>query len=142
MRRLHWLCAIFLLLGCVKVLPVRDIPDIALGQASFYPTIEAHTDAPIVGGNRIDILLNGDGTFPIMLREIRSAKSTITFSQYLVEDGSITHELAEAFAERCRKGVMVFILLTSTGPARAPADLIKLIKHAGCPLEHIRRVKA
>ena len=49
MRRLHWLCAIFLLLGCVKVLSVRDIPDIALGQASFYPTIEAHTDAPIVG---------------------------------------------------------------------------------------------
>ena len=142
MRRLHWLCAIFLLLGCVKVLPVRDIPDIALGQASFYPTIEAHTDAPIVGGNRIDILLNGDGTFPIMLREIRSAKSTITFSQYLVEDGSITHELAEAFAERCRKGVIVDILLDSHGSAKAPADIIKTMKDAGCRVEHFRRVKA
>ena len=142
MRRLHWLCAIFLLLGCVKVLSVRDIPDIALGQASFYPTIEAHTDAPIVGGNRIDILLNGDGTFPVMLREIRSAKSTITFSQYLVEDGSITHELAEAFAERCRKGVIVDILLDSHGSAKAPADIIKTMKDAGCRVEHFRRVKA
>jgi len=80
MRRGNWLLATFFLWGCAKVLSVQEIPQIALGEATFFPTIEAHTDAPIVGGNRVEVLLNGDETFPAMLRDVKSAKSTITFA--------------------------------------------------------------
>jgi hypothetical protein len=38
---------------------VQQIPEISLGESTFFPTIEAHTDAPIMAGNRIDVLLNG-----------------------------------------------------------------------------------
>ena len=107
MRRLSWLPAILLLWSCGKVLGVRQIPEIAVGEATFFRTIEAHTDAPVTGGNRIDVLLNGDETFPVMLYEIRKAKSTITFAQYLYQDGSIAREFAHAFAERCRAAGMV-----------------------------------
>jgi phosphatidylserine/phosphatidylglycerophosphate/cardiolipin synthase-like enzyme len=89
MKRSAWLIAIILTLGCANVLAVREIPEIVVGEPSFFRTIEAHTDAPIVAGNRIEVLLNGDETFPAMLRDIRAAKSTITFAQYLYEDGSI-----------------------------------------------------
>ena len=109
MKRSAWLFAILLTIGCAKVLAVREIPGIVVGEPSFFRTIEAHTDAPIVGGNRIEVLLNGDETFPRMLRDINSAKSTITFAQYLYEDGSIAHELAQAFAERCRAGADVIL---------------------------------
>jgi len=113
MRRGNWLLIIFVFWGCAKVLSVQEIPDITLGEATFFPTIEAHTDAPIVGGNRVEVLLNDDETFPAMLRDIRSARSTITFAQYLFEDGSIARQLAQAFAERCRSGVKADILLDS-----------------------------
>jgi len=103
MKRLKWLVLIFAL-SCAKVLTVYQIPEILVGEPSFFPTIEAYTDAPIVGGNRIELLFNGDETFPRMLRDIKSAISTITFAQYLYEDGSIANELAHAFAERCRVG--------------------------------------
>jgi cardiolipin synthase len=97
MKRLYWLLTILAFFGCARVLAVREIPEINLGEANFFRTIEAHTDAPIVSGNRIEILLNGDETFPMMLREIERAKSTITFAQYLYEDGSIARDLAQAF---------------------------------------------
>src|SRR5881628_2884029 len=71
--------------GCAKVISVERIPEIALGEPTFFPTIEAHTGATIAGGNRVEILLNGDETFPVMLRDIKAAKSTITFAQYLYE---------------------------------------------------------
>ncbi len=100
MKRSYWLFTFLVLLGCAKVLAVRQIPEITLGEATFFSTIEAHTDAPIISGNRIEVLLNGDETFPRMLRDIRTAKSTITFAQYLYEDGSIARDLAQAFAER------------------------------------------
>jgi cardiolipin synthase len=93
------------LCGLRQGLAVRKIPEVKVGEATFFRTIEAHTGAPILGRNRIEVLLNGDQTFPRMLRDIKNAKSTITFAQYLYEDGSIAQELAQAFAERCRVGV-------------------------------------
>jgi cardiolipin synthase len=142
MKRSYWLFAMLVLLGCAKVLAVRQIPQITLGESTFFRTIEAHTDAPIVSGNRIDVLLNGDETFPIMLREIRKAKSTITFAQYLYEDGSIARELAQAFAERCRAGVKADILLDRHGSGKAPSDIIATMKDAGCHVEYFRQVEA
>jgi cardiolipin synthase A/B len=142
MKRSYWLVAILVFFGCAKVLAVRQIPEINLGEATFFRTIEAHTDAPIVSGNRIEILLNGDETFPMMLREISRAKTTITFAQYLYEDGSIARDLAQAFAERCRAGVKADILLDRHGSGKAPSDIIAIMKDAGCHVEYFRRVEA
>ena len=142
MKRIHWVLAIFALFGCAKVLAVREIPQIIVGEPSFFRTIEAHTDAAIVGGNKVHVLLNGAETFPLMLRDIRKAKSTITFAQYLYEDGSIAREFAETFAERCRAGVKVNILLDSHGSAKVPAEIIDVMKTGGCHVEYFRRIEA
>ena len=55
-----------LVFGCAKVRAIYDVPEISFGEATSFPTIEALTDAPIVGGNKLEILQNGDGTFPVM----------------------------------------------------------------------------
>src|SRR5207253_10852159 len=68
-------------------------------------------------------------------------KSTITMAQYLYEDGGIAHEFAEAFADRCRAGVSANILLDHQGSQKAPSDIIKTMKNAGCHVEYFRRVK-
>jgi cardiolipin synthase len=142
MKRIICSLVIILFLGCAKVVPIYKIPDLKIGEPSFAPTIEAHTDAPIVGGNRVDILLNGDDTFPAMLEEIKKAKTSITFAQYLYEDGPIAHQLAEAFSERCREGVAGHILLDSHGSSKAPAEIPELMRQAGCHVEYFRRVEA
>jgi cardiolipin synthase A/B len=145
MRQLRWYFLLFIIIsisGCAKIISVERLPDISLGEATFFPTIEAHTDAAITSGNRIDILLNGDDTFPIMLRDIKAAKSTITFAQYLVEGGSLAKQFAEVFAERCRAGVKADILLDSHGSGKTPADILALMRDAGCRVEFFRRVEA
>jgi hypothetical protein len=100
MKNTIWSFLILLLFsGCANLTRINDLPNIALGEASFYPTIAAHTDASIVAGNRVELLFNGDQIFPAMLKAIRSARKSITYQQYLFEDGAIAHEIAEAFAE-------------------------------------------
>jgi len=141
MRRLNWLLASLLLWSCATVLRVKQTPEIAVGEAKFFRTIEAHTDAPVTSGNRIDVLLNGDETFPVMLDEIRKAKSSITFAQYLYENGSIARELAQAFADRCRAGVKTTILLDSHGSGKVPSEIIATMKDAGCTVEYFRRIE-
>lgn len=142
MRRARWLLAVVLFLSCAKVLPVYDIPEIVVGEPEFFPTIEAYTDAPIVGGNRVEILLNGDATFPALLRDVIAAKSTITFAQYLYGGGSIAYELAEAFADRCRAGVRVHILIDSQGSGDIPEKIRAMMRDSGCHVEFFRRVEA
>ena len=141
MRTLKLLIVVFVLVGCAHVISVQSIPPITLGEPTFFPTIEAHTDATIVGGNHIDLLLNGDGTFPLMFQEIKKAKSTITFMQYFVEPGEITRQFAEAFAERCRAGVAADILMDDHGSSM-PSEDIDLMKNAGCHVERFRRIEA
>ena len=142
MKRSAWLFAIVLTVGCANVLAVHEIPEIVVGEPSFFRTIEAHTDAPIVGGNRIEVLLNGNETFPAILRDIRAAKSTITFAQYLYEGGSIAREIAQAFAERGRAGVKVRILLDDHGSGSAPPEIVDIMKQGGCEVEYFRRIEA
>ena len=141
MRYHSGLLTILFLFGCAKVVSVQQIPEISLGEATFFPTIEAHTDAPITTGNRIEILLNGDETFPVILRDIKAAQSTITFAQYLFEGGTLATEFAQAFAERCRAGIEADILLDDHGSGKTPAEIIALMRDAGCHVEFFRRVE-
>jgi cardiolipin synthase A/B len=141
MRYHSGLLVILFIFGCAKVVSVQQIPEISLGESTFFPTIEAHTDAPITAGNRIDVLLNGDETFPVMLRDIKAAKSTITFAQYLFEGGTLATEFAQAFAERCRAGIEADILLDDHGSSKTPAEIIALMRDAGCHVEFFRRVE-
>jgi cardiolipin synthase len=132
---------LMLLLGCAGPTPVNKIDPMIVGEATFFPTIAAHTDAPILGGNKIDVLLNGEQTFPAMLKAIRGARKSITYAQYLYQDGDIAYELAEAFAERCRAGLTVKLLLDSHGGGKIPEDIPRLLTEAGCQLEWFRRVR-
>ena len=133
--------SLMLLLGCAGPTPVTKIDPMIVGEATFFPTIAAHTDAPIMGGNKIDVLLNGEQTFPAMLKAIRGARKSITYAQYLYQDGAIAYELAEAFAERCRAGLTVKLLLDSHGGGKVPKDIPQLLTDAGCQLEWFRRVR-
>lgn len=142
MKRILWAMLALWLSGCATRLKIDRVPEIQLGDASFFPTIAAATDAPIVGGNRVEILLNGDETFPAMLRAIKTAKRTIDFAQYLYEDGTIAYEFAEAFAERCRAGVRVNILLDSYGASDIPTKIPEMLKQAGCDVEFFHRIHA
>lgn len=128
--------------GCAKVQEVREVPEIAIGDAAFLPTLEVLTDAPIVGGNAVQILHNGDDLFPAMLRDVRSAASTITFAQYLFKDGGLARELTHAFADRCRAGVKAYILLDSHGSSEVPEELPATMRNAGCKFEYFRSVQA
>jgi cardiolipin synthase len=137
------LLALYLLLstGCAGVPEINKVPGVVPGGRSFFSTVAAHTDAPIMGGNRVELLFNGDETFPAMLEAIRSARKSVTYAQYLYKDGPIAHELAEAFAERCRAGVEVKILLDSHGGSEIPKGIPDMWRRSGCHLEWFRRIK-
>jgi cardiolipin synthase len=96
--------------------------------------LEAFAGAPIVGDNRVDILLNGEQTFPALLKAIRSAKVTVTFEAYIFHEGKVADEIVEAFVDRCRAGVRAHVLLDAHGADGLPKRYIEALKTAGCAI--------
>ena len=141
-RPLAWVVlAAFLASACARVQPHVSLPDIALGEPSFFPTLEAYASAPIVAGNTVEMLLNGEQFFPAKLALIRSATKTITYLQYFYEDGPPAKEIAEALAERCRAGVGVNVLLDSFGALGIPGEYVDLMRRSGCHVEFFRPLR-
>ena len=118
--------------ACARVQSHFALPDLAMGDPAFGPTIEAYTGTRVVGGNTVDVLLNGDEIFPAILAAIRSAESTITYAQYFYEQGEMPEQIAVAFAERCRAGVRAHIRLDGFGSLLMPAKYRETMADAGC----------
>jgi cardiolipin synthase len=61
---------------------------------------------PLLKGNKVTALENGDQIFPALLEAIRSAQRTITFENFLFKEGEISDAFAEAllFPVRLRVG--------------------------------------
>jgi len=86
---------------------------------------------PIVSGNRVTALCNGDEIFPAMLEAIRSATQTICFETFIYWSGSIGREFAEALAERARTGVKIHVMLDWVGSNQIDESLVEQMTDAG-----------
>lgn len=120
------------LAGCTLSRPDYEMPRVRVGEPAFTRTLEAHTLSTPIGGNRAQLLLNGDEIFPAMRAAIRSARTSITFANFIYEDGAIAQAIAEELAERARAGVKVNVLLDAVGSSHIPKSLVAQMKDAGC----------
>jgi cardiolipin synthase A/B len=134
------LLAAFLLAqgGCGHVQPHLEVPDLRISEPSFRATVVGYAGGVVVGGNRIDVLLNGDEIFPAKLEMIRSARKTITYAQYVFEEGAPAADTAQALAERCRAGVKVHVLVDAVGSLMMPSQYRDWLTEAGCELVYYR----
>jgi cardiolipin synthase len=126
--------------GGQSVPDVSLVPKLTIGDPAFLPTVQAHTSAPIVGGNAVELLLNGDRIFPAKLAAIRSAKRSITYAEYFYAEGEPGAQIAEALAERCRNGVVARVLLDGVGALSMEETHRRTMERAGCRVVTFRPV--
>lgn len=131
-------CLLVLLAGCSRVQPHLKLPDLRIAEPSLRATLVGYTGGAVVGGNRIDILLNGEEIFPAKLEVIRSARKTITYAQYVFEEGAPAADTAQALAERCRAGVKVHVLIDTVGSLLIPWQYLNVMTEAGCEVAWYR----
>lgn len=93
----------------------------------------------IVGGNRVEELLNGEQIFPSMLAAIRSARHSITFETYIYWSGGIGRQFADALSERARAGVKVHVLLDWVGSAKMDEALLEEMRQSGVEIRKFHK---
>jgi len=116
----------------VAAAPERLYP---LTDPQFKRAMGSLFGPPIVDGNHVTTLRNGDEIFPSMLAAIRGAKKNIDFETYVYWSGDIGREFANAIAERARAGVHCNVLLDWAGTQKMDASALSTLRDAGVRVE-------
>jgi cardiolipin synthase len=106
----------------------------ASGDADFRRALGILLGPPLLGGNRVTTLINGDRIFPPMLEAIRCATVSITFETFVLRD-AIGAQFCAALSAAARRGVKVHILLDWLGSRGMDATLLAATRSAGCDVQ-------
>src|SRR4029079_729601 len=104
-------------------------------------SIELFTGTHIEPGNRVEILLNGEGTYPFLWKDIQSAKKTLTVQMYYSQPGAIADTMAKYLSERARAGVRVLLLLDAFGSQPLSKEWIKGLRDSGVEVSWLRPLR-
>ena len=99
------------------------------------------TGAWLAPGNRIEVMQNGDGTFPRLWEDLRSAQRSITLQLYYGAPGRMADTLAGILRDRASAGVRVFVLYDAFGTVDIPADHRDALRASGIVVEPFRPLR-
>lgn len=106
------------------------VPDVTDFEQAL-PSIAGLTGSPVQAGNRVTVLQNGDGFFPLLFEDIEAARETIHLETYVWWEGEICDRLAAALAKRAREGVEVRLTLDAVGSKNGKKELFEQMEQAG-----------
>jgi cardiolipin synthase len=95
----------------------------------------------IVPGNRVTAYQNGDQIFPPMLEAIHGARESVTFENYIFQEGALGRQFTDAFCERARAGVKVHVLLDWLGTSKIDPQFLTDMKAAGVEVERFHPIQ-
>ncbi len=132
---------IILNLRAEKEIGVRPMHLYAVSDQQFLRSMGVLLGPPLLDGNRVETLLNGDRIFPSMLQAISGAQQTIDFETYIYWSGEIGKRFAQALSERARAGVKVNVLVDWLGSQKMDEDSIETMKRAGVDFRKYRPLR-
>jgi cardiolipin synthase len=91
------------------------------------------TDRPMLAGNRVDLLRNGDETYPPMIEAIDGARRSIALASYIFRDDPVGRKIIEALIRAHERGVQVRVLIDGVGGGYFSAPAWRRLKAGGVP---------
>ena len=113
----------------------------AVGDSLFEQMFELYTGTDISSGNTVEQLLNGDGTYPRVWADLRSARSTITVQMYFSMPGAVADSMAMILKERAHAGVRVLLLLDAFGSQALKKAWADSLRSAGVEVAVLRKLR-
>ena len=124
-----------------RVVTLSDSGPPAITDSLFERTFELFTGTHIYPGNVVTQALNGDGTYPQLWADLRSARQTLTVQMYYSLPGRVADTLAAILKDRARAHVRVLLLVDAFGSQHLSRDWIRSLRDAGVEVAKLRRLR-
>src|SRR5690606_27927622 len=93
-----------------RSIPVMPEPETGVSAEFIGGIFERITNAPLIGGNDIRLLIDATENYPAWLSAIAAAKERIYFESYIIHDDGQGEIFADALIEKARAGVEVKLI--------------------------------
>jgi cardiolipin synthase len=113
----------------------------SISDSLFSRSIELYTGTHIDPGNNVQILLNGDGTYPQLWKDLGSAQRTITVQMYYSQPGAVADTMAKYLIDKARQKVRVLLLLDAFGSQPLKREWLQRVKAAGVEVVWLRPLR-
>lgn len=87
--------------------------------------------SPLVGGNEVKLLINGEGKFPEVLEVLKNAKHHIHIEYYIFEDGEIAELIKDILIQKAKQGIAVRFIYDDFGSRSIRKAFVKELIDAG-----------
>jgi cardiolipin synthase len=91
------------------------------------------TGLPLLDGNRITPLDNGDEAYPAMLEAVGSAETSISLTTYIFDNDRWGRRFVEALSAARDRGVEVRVLIDAVGARYTRPTVTRLLRERGIP---------
>lgn len=141
------LLALIGLLSITRGTPLRHVTyaagerSPAVSDPQFLSIMELFAGVHLKPGNRVEQLLNGDGTYPRLWADLRGAQTSITVQMYYAKPGAVADTMAAILAERARAGVRVLLLLDAFGTQSMKQEWADAMREAGVDVQLLRELR-
>lgn len=89
--------------------------------------------APLIGGNCVEPLLNGDEAYPRMLQAIHQASHSVYLATYILDTDHVGRQFIDALAQAVRRGVEVRVLVDGLGEKYSWPLASRLLRQENVP---------
>ncbi len=109
----------------------RHLPDQAGHLEILARLVERVVERPLLPGNRIEPLVNGDAAYPAMLQAIRHARRSVALETYIFDRDKAGLAFARALGQAARRGVEVRVLVDAAGARYSRPSILRTLRHEG-----------
>ena len=110
---------------------IDEHPDAVGHLRSLRTVADRVTRMPMLAGNKIVPLHNGEQAYPRMLLAIREAERSVTLASYIFDWDEVGREFGQALAEAARRGVHVHVLVDGLGALGSFSRMGRLMLKSG-----------
>jgi cardiolipin synthase len=112
----------------------------AVADPVFRHLMESYTGVPLRAGHTIELLPDGDRTFPRLWEDLRGAQRFILVQMYYWHAGRLSDTLRDILVERARAGVEVLVLRDAMG-AKLSREYRESLEAAGVEVATFRALR-
>ena len=96
---------------------------------------------PGTGGNKVELLINGDATFDSIFNGINEAKQYILVQFFIIHDDELGNKLKDLLIARAADGIRVMVLFDEIGSFRLSINWINELRDAGVSVNQFHSMK-
>ena len=125
--------------GRFRPMPERTYPGVEVDPAGEYPQhaaimsallriSERVTGRPLLRGNRVEPLHNGENAYPAMLAAIEAAERSVSLSTYIFDSDDAGMRFVDALGAAAARGVDVRFIVDAVGERYAWPRISRLLR--------------